>query len=202
MSFDHQTVKVLAKVLAVCVVTAVGVGAYAAGADLGQATKQATNWTAIGMFGTFVAITLFITKWAAARTKSAADFYTAGGGITGFQNGLAIAGDYMSAASFLGISGLVFANGFDGLIFSIGWLVGWPVITFLMAERLRNLGKFTFADVAGYRFSQTPIRVFAASGSLVVVAFYMIAQMVGAGQLSSCCSAWTTYTPRSWSVRS
>ena len=183
MSFDKQTVKVLAKVLAVCAVTAVGVGAYAAGADLGQTTKQATNWTAIGMFAIFVAITLFITKWAAAKTKSAADFYTAGGGITGFQNGLAIAGDYMSAASFLGISGLVFANGFDGLIFSIGWLVGWPVITFLMAERLRNLGKFTFADVAGYRFSQTPIRIFAASGSLVVVAFYMIAQMVGAGQL-------------------
>jgi cation/acetate symporter len=183
MSFDKQTVKILAKVLAVCVVTAAGVGVYAAGADLGQTTKQATNWTAIGMFATFVAITLFITKWAAAKTKSAADFYTAGGGITGFQNGLAIAGDYMSAASFLGISGLVFANGFDGLIFSIGWLVGWPVITFLMAERLRNLGKFTFADVAGYRFSQTPIRIFAASGSLVVVAFYMIAQMVGAGQL-------------------
>jgi cation/acetate symporter len=158
-------------------------GAFAAGADLGQAVKQPTNWTAIGMFGAFVIFTMFITKWAAAKTKSASDFYTAGGGITGFQNGLAIAGDYMSAASFLGISGLVFANGFDGLIFSIGWLVGWPVITFLMAERLRNLGKFTFADVAGYRFAQTPIRVFAASGSLVVVAFYMIAQMVGAGQL-------------------
>ena len=135
------------------------------------------------MFGLFVGGTLYITKWAAAKTKSAADFYTGGGGITGFQNGLAIAGDYMSAASFLGISGLVFANGFDGLIFSIGWLVGWPVITFLMAERLRNLGKFTFADVASYRFSQTPVRVFAASASLVIVAFYMIAQMVGAGQL-------------------
>ena len=89
----------------------------------------------------------------------------------------------MSAASFLGISGLVFANGFDGLIFSIGWLVGWPIITFLMAERLRNLGKFTFADVAAYRFAQTPVRTFAAFSSLVVVAFYMIAQMVGAGQL-------------------
>jgi cation/acetate symporter len=163
--------------------TLAAAGAYAAGADLGQAVKQATNWVAIGMFGAFVVFTLFITKWAASKTKSAADFYTAGGGITGFQNGLAIAGDYMSAASFLGISGLVFANGFDGLIFSIGWLVGWPIITFLMAERLRNLGKFTFADVAGYRFAQTPIRVFAASGSLVVVAFYMIAQMVGAGQL-------------------
>jgi len=155
----------------------------AAGADLGQAQKQATNWTAIVMFGIFVGITLWITKWAAAKTKTAADFYTAGGGITGFQNGLAIAGDYMSAASFLGISGLVFGSGFDGLIFSIGWLVGWPVITFLMAERLRNLGKFTFADVAGYRFDAGPIRTFAACGSLVVVAFYLIAQMVGAGQL-------------------
>jgi len=167
---------------ALALLTAAG-GALAAGADLGQTAQQATNWTAIGMFVGFVVITLGITKWAAARTKTAADFYTAGGGITGFQNGLAIAGDYMSAASFLGISGLVFGSGFDGLIFSIGWLVGWPVITFLMAERLRNLGKFTFADVAAYRFAQTPTRIFAACGSLVVVAFYMIAQMVGAGQL-------------------
>ncbi len=157
--------------------------ACAAGADLGQAEKQATNWTAIVMFAVFVAGTLYITKWAAAKTKSAADFYTAGGGITGFQNGLAIAGDYMSAASFLGISAAVMASGYDGLIFAIGFLVGWPVITFLMAERLRNLGKFTFADVAGYRFRQAPIRAFAATGTLVVVAFYLIAQMVGAGQL-------------------
>lgn len=149
--------------------------AYAAGADLGQAEKQATNWTAIIMFGIFVAATLYITKWAAEKTKSAADFYTAGEGITGFQNGLAIAGDYMSAASFLGISAAVMANGYDGLIYSIGFLVGWPIITFLMAERLRNLGKFTFADVAGYRFKQTPIRAFAATGTLVVVAFYLIA---------------------------
>ena len=157
--------------------------AHAAGADLGQSAKQATNWTAIIMFGVFVAGTLWITKWAAAKTKSASDFYTAGGGITGFQNGLAIAGDYMSAASFLGISAAVMASGYDGLIYSIGFLVGWPIITFLMAERLRNLGKFTFADVAGYRFQQTPIRAFAASGTLVVVAFYLIAQMVGAGAL-------------------
>lgn len=162
---------------------AASAAAFAAGADLGQAQKQATNWTAIGMFGLFVLGTLFITKWAAARTKSAADFYTAGGGITGFQNGLAIAGDYMSAASFLGISAAVMAAGYDGLIYSIGFLVGWPVITFLMAERLRNLGKFTFADVAAFRFKQSPVRIFAASGTLVVVAFYLIAQMVGAGQL-------------------
>jgi cation/acetate symporter len=148
-----------------------------------QATKQPTNWTAISMFAGFVLLTLFITKWAAGRTRSAADFYTAGGGISGFQNGLAIAGDYMSAASFLGISAAVFTDGFDGLIYAIGFLVGWPVLTFLMAERLRNLGRFTFADVAAYRFQQTPIRVFAASGTLVVVAFYLIAQMVGAGQL-------------------
>jgi cation/acetate symporter len=169
--------------LVAAALVAAAAGAYAAGADLGQAEKQATNWTAIGMFAVFVGFTLWITKWAAAKTKSAADFYTAGGGITGFQNGLAIAGDYMSAASFLGISAAVMASGFDGLIYSIGFLVGWPVVTFLLAERLRNLGKFTFADVASFRFSQTPVRVFAASGTLVVVAFYLIAQMVGAGQL-------------------
>ncbi|MBK1614125.1 cation acetate symporter [Rubrivivax gelatinosus] len=171
------------RLLTLAALGGVSFAAWSAGADLGQAQKQATNWTAIGMFGLFVVGTLFITKWAAARTKSASDFYTAGGGITGFQNGLAIAGDYMSAASFLGISAAVMASGFDGLIYSIGFLVGWPVITFLMAERLRNLGKFTFADVAAFRFEQTPVRVFAASGTLVVVAFYLIAQMVGAGQL-------------------
>lgn len=171
------------KLLGLCALLAFAGVAYAAGGDVGQVEKQATNWVAIGMFATFVLATLFITKWAAGRTKSAADFYTGGGGITGFQNGLAIAGDYMSAASFLGISAAVMVNGYDGLIYSIGFLVGWPVITFLMAERLRNLGKFTFADVAGYRFKQTPIRAFAASGTLVVVAFYLIAQMVGAGQL-------------------
>ena len=149
----------------------------------GNVAKQATNWSAIGMFGAFVLATLGITYWAAKQTKTASDFYTAGGGITGFQNGLAIAGDYMSAASFLGISGLVYLSGYDGLIYSVGWLVGWPVVTFLIAERLRNLGKFTFADVASFRFSQTPIRVLAACGTLVTVAFYLIAQMVGAGKL-------------------
>jgi cation/acetate symporter len=158
-------------------------GSAAAAPVIGEAQKQPTNWTAIGMFAAFVVFTLFITKWAAGRTRSVSDFYTAGGGITGFQNGLAIAGDYMSAASFLGISAAVFLDGYDGLIYAIGFLVGWPVITFLMAERLRNLGRFTFADVAAYRFAQTPIRVFAASGTLVVVLFYLIAQMVGAGQL-------------------
>ena len=149
----------------------------------GAVQKQATNFEAIIMFSIFVIGTLGITYWAARRTKSAKDFYAAGGGITGFQNGLAIAGDYMSAASFLGIAGLVYMNGFDGLIFSVGWLVGWPLILFLIAERLRNLGKYTFADVASYRFQQTPIRTLAACGSLATVTFYLIAQMVGAGKL-------------------
>lgn len=156
-----------------------------AGADAlaGQAVQQPTNWTAIAMFALFAALTLGITRWAARRTRTAADFYTAGGGITGFQNGLAIAGDYMSAASFLGISAQIFTDGYDGLIYSIGFLVGWPIILFLLAERLRNLGRFTFADVAAFRFAQTPVRLFAASSTLVVVLFYLIAQMVGAGQL-------------------
>lgn len=169
--------------LLACATLLLSTAALAAGGDLGQAVRQPTNWTAIGMFVVFVIGTLFITKWAATKTKSAAAFYTGGGGITGFQNGLAIAGDFMSAVSFLGISAAVYTNGYDGLIYSIGFLVGWPVITFLMAERLRNLGRFTFADVAAYRFKQAPIRAFAASGTLVVVAFYLIAQMVGAGQL-------------------
>ncbi len=176
MDRTMKTFAAMALLLVVC-------GSALASPDVGQTVKQPTNWLAISMFAVFVMGTLWITKWAAARTRSAADFYTAGGGITGFQNGLAIAGDYMSAASFLGISAAVMANGYDGLIYAIGFLVGWPILTFLLAERLRNLGKFTFADVAAYRFKQGPVRSFAASGTLVVVAFYLIAQMVGAGSL-------------------
>lgn len=141
------------------------------------------NITAITMFGLFVLFTLGITWWAAKKVTGTKNFYSAGGSITGFQNGLAIAGDYMSAASFLGISGLVFAAGYDGLIYSIGFLVGWPVILLLIAEPLRNLGKYTFADVASYRLRQTPTRILAAFGSLTTVALYLIAQMVGAGKL-------------------
>jgi cation/acetate symporter len=144
---------------------------------------QATNYTAIIIFAAFVLLTLGITYWAARRTRTAKDFYAAGGGVSGFQNGLAIAGDYMSAASFLGISAAVYTSGYYGLIYSIGFLVGWPIIMFLMAEPLRNLGRFTFADVASYRLAATPIRAMAATGTLVTVAFYLIAQMVGAGQL-------------------
>lgn len=159
------------------------IGVFAAGALEGEVQKQALNMSAIVMFLIFVGGTLGITYWAAKRTKSAKDFYTAGGGITGFQNGMAIAGDYMSAASFLGISGLVYLKGYDGLIYSIGFLVGWPIILFMIAEPLRNLGKYTFSDVASYRLRQTPIRSLAASGSIATVILYLIAQMVGSGKL-------------------
>ena len=156
---------------------------WAADALTGAVQRQPLNISAILMFVVFVGATLGITYWASKRNRSAADYYAAGGRITGFQNGLAIAGDYMSAASFLGISALVFTSGYDGLIYSIGFLVGWPIILFLIAERLRNLGKYTFADVASYRLKQKDIRTLSACGSLVVVALYLIAQMVGAGKL-------------------
>jgi cation/acetate symporter len=142
-----------------------------------------TNPVAIMFFLLFVATTLGITYWAAKRTRTTKDFYAAGRSITGFQNGLALAGDYMSAASFLGIAGLVSTKGYDGLIYSVGWLVGWPIIMFLISEPLRNLGKYTFADVVAFRLKQRPIRAAAAAGSLVVVLTYLIAQMVGAGTL-------------------
>ncbi len=169
----------LALGLVMCLVPAV----LLADALTGETEQQATNWAAIGMFALFVGLTLWITRWAARRVRSASDFFAAGGSITGFQNGLAIAGDYMSAASFLGISAQIFASGYDGLIYSTGFLVGWPIILFLLAERLRNLGRYTFADVASFRFAQPPVRLFAAFSTLAVVTFYLIAQMVGAGQL-------------------
>lgn len=158
------------------------IAVFASNAATAEVAKE-LNLSAIVMFLIFVGATLGITYWAAKRTKSAKDFYTAGGGITGFQNGMAIAGDYMSAASFLGISGLVYASGYDGLIYSIGFLVGWPVILFMIAEPLRNLGKYTFADVASYRLRQTPVRILAAFGSITTVILYLIAQMVGSGKL-------------------
>ncbi|WP_337056397.1 cation acetate symporter [Pseudomonas sp. USHLN015] len=147
------------------------------------AEKQPINLHAIAMFFVFVMGTLAITWWAARQTRSTSDFYTAGGGISGFQNGLAIAGDYMSAATLLGLSSLVFAKGYDGFVYTVAFFVGWPIITFLMAERLRNLGRFTFADIVSYRLDQSRIRTFAALGSLTVVCCYLVVQMVGAGQL-------------------
>ncbi len=173
----------LGRILSLFMIASITV-AFAAGADLGAGTKaEELNVPAIVMFFIFVAATLGITYWASKRTKSASDFYTAGGGITGTQNGTAIAGDYMSAASFLGITGMVYLKGYDGLIFSIGFLVGWPIILFMISEQLRNLGKYTFADVTAYRLKQKPVRILAALGSISVVILYLIAQMVGAGKL-------------------
>src|SRR5215211_8565892 len=146
-------------------------------------TPGEPNTLAIVFFVFFVAIALGITWWAVRRTKTTDHFYAAGHSITGFQNGLALSGDYMSAASFLGIAGLVALSGFDGLIYSIGFLVGWPIVLFLIAEPLRNLGKYTFADVVSYRMRQRPVRIAASVGTLSVVIFYLIAQMVGAGTL-------------------
>jgi cation/acetate symporter len=137
----------------------------------------------MGFFFVVIALTLAITGWAARRTRTADHFYAAGRSITAGQNGFALAGDYMSAASFLGIAGLVSTTGFDGLIYSTGWLVGWPVVLFLIAEPLRNLGRYTFADVLALRLGQGPVRVAAAVGTLATVIFYLIAQMVGAGSL-------------------
>ncbi|PKO87703.1 MAG: cation acetate symporter [Betaproteobacteria bacterium HGW-Betaproteobacteria-12] len=161
-----------------------GFASLALAADaVGATEKQATNWHAIIMFCIFVAMTMGITYWAASRTKSTSDFYTAGGGITGFQNGLAIAGDYMSAATLLGLTAMVYMQGYDGYIYMLCFFAGWPIILFLMAERLRNLGKFTFSDITAYRLDQGKVRTMAAISSLTVVCFYLIAQMVGAGQL-------------------
>lgn len=157
--------------------------AFAGGPLEGITEKQAINWHAIVMFCVFVTLTMGITYWAAGRTKSTADFYTAGGGITGFQNGMAIAGDYMSAATLLGLTAMVYTQGYDGYIYMLAFFAGWPIILFLMAERLRNLGKFTFSDITAYRLDQGKVRTMAAISSLTVVCFYLIAQMVGAGQL-------------------
>jgi cation/acetate symporter len=141
------------------------------------------NAVAMAFFFGFISITLGITYWAARRTRTAEHFYAAGRTISAGQNGFALAGDYMSAASFLGIAGLVSTTGFDGLIYSTGWLVGWPVVLFLIAEPLRNLGRYTFSDVVAVRLRQTPVRIAAALGTLATVTLYLIAQMVGAGGL-------------------
>ncbi|STQ86101.1 cation acetate symporter [Helicobacter muridarum] len=156
---------------------------FAAGIDVGNVEKAPINYIAISMFVTFVLFTLGITYYSNKKSQSASGFYTAGGNISGVQNGIAIAGDYMSAASFLGIVGLVFVNGFDGLIYSIGFLVGWPIVLFLIAEKFRNLGKYTFADIIAYRLESKKVRTISAISGLSVVIFYLIAQMVGAGGL-------------------
>ncbi|MGJ4751775.1 sodium:solute symporter family transporter [Leptospira kmetyi] len=141
------------------------------------------NFLSISFFFIFVALTLVITYWAARKTKTSSEFYAAGRSITGFQNGLALSGDFMSAASFLGISGMVALKGYDGMLYAVGWLVGWPALMLLIAEPLRNLGKFTFADVVAFRFKQKPIRIAAAVGGILVTLTYSIAQIVGSGKL-------------------
>ncbi|MFL5410112.1 MAG: sodium:solute symporter family transporter, partial [Myxococcales bacterium] len=152
-------------------------------AQAAQTTLGRPSAASIGFFLIIVGITLVITYWAAKRTRSAKDFYAAGRSVSGLQNGLALAGDYMSAASFLGISGMCAMRGYDGMIYATGWLVGWPALMFLVAEPLRNLGKFTFADVVAFRLKQTPVRIAAAIGGVLTVLTYTIAQMVGAGNL-------------------
>src|SRR5258708_7508044 len=158
--------------------------AVADGLTSAVGSRQSLNATAIAMFLGFVAVSLAITWWAARRgTSTAKDFYAAGAGLTGVQNGLAIAGDYTSAATFLGVTALIYTSGYDGMIYAIGFLVGFPMILFLIAEPLRNLGRYTFADVAAYRLSEVPVRAVASVNTLVIVVFYLIAQMVGAGKL-------------------
>ncbi|CAG9274596.1 cation acetate symporter [Paraburkholderia unamae] len=171
------------KRLALLACFALAILPVAAQAAPASSIAQGHNTLAIGMFLVFVASTLFITKWAARKNNSVSDHYAAGGKITALQNGWAIAGDYMSAASLLGISALVFTSGYDGLIYSIGFLASWPIILFLIAEPLRNLGKYTLADVVSWRLAQRPIRAFAASSSIVIVLLYLVSQMVGAGKL-------------------
>ena len=145
--------------------------------------ESTVNVTAILLFVFFVAVTLGITYWASGRARSAAEYYAANGQVTAFQNGLALAGDLISAGAFLGLSGLIFATGFDGLVYAVGYTMGYPLIVFFLADQLRRLGKYTFSDVLAYRLAQRPVRTFAAFSSLSIVAFYLIAQLVGAGQL-------------------
>lgn len=141
------------------------------------------NFTVISLFLIIVAATLVITYFAAKRTNTASEFYTAGGGLTGWQNGLAIAGDYLSAASFLGIAGAIALTGFEGFYYSVGYLVGYLVVLFIVAEPMRNIGKYTIADMLTARFDLKKVRGIAALSTITIVTFYMIAQLVGAGAL-------------------
>src|SRR5215208_6988468 len=148
-----------------------------------ESTLGKPTAASIGFFFAIIIVTLVITYFAARKTKTSSEFYAAGRSVSALQNGFALAGDYMSAASFLGISGMVAMKGYDGMIYATGWLVGWPALMFLVAEPLRNLGKFTFADVISFRLRQGPVRIAAAIGGILTVLFYTIAQMVGSGSL-------------------
>src|ERR1700752_166771 len=139
--------------------------------------------TPLVMFVGFIAITLGITYWASKRSSGSSAFFAAGRRITAWQNGIAVAGDYMSAASFLGIAGIIAFQGYDGFLFSVGWLVAYLTVLLVIAEPLRNAGKYIMADVLAYRLKPRPVRAMAALSTLTVSTFYMIAQMVGAGAL-------------------
>lgn len=145
--------------------------------------QQAIQWQAIGVFMAFVALTLVITYIAAKRTGTTEEFYSAGGNLTGFQNGMAIAGDWMSAATFLGMSGLVFTFGMDGIVYAIGAAISWPIIMFILSDRVRNLGRHTYMDVVAYRLDNTAMRTLGSFSSLAIIFLYLTAQMVGAGAL-------------------
>jgi cation/acetate symporter len=189
----HQTIKVVHRsdsnrslfsaVVTGLVLALAADAVSAAGSIEGEIETQPLNPVAIIMFLVFVAATLGISYWASRRTQTSEDFYTAGGEITGLQNGTAIAGDFMSAASFLGITGLLYLGGYDALVLAIGAFAGWPIMLFLLAKRVRNLGSFTFTDVVSMRLDRKPIRLVAIMGTIVVVLLYLIAQMVGAGKL-------------------
>ncbi|HVE06293.1 MAG TPA: cation/acetate symporter ActP [Paraburkholderia sp.] len=172
-------IRSVAAALALCA----GRTAFAMPEAAGNVQRQPLNTTAIAMFIVFVLTTLGITYWSASKTRSMKDFYNAGGGISGFQNGLALAGDYMSAAALLGLTSMIFFNGYDGMIYAVSFFVAWPLLMFLFAERIRNLGQVTIADIASFRLDQQRVRTLMAFGSLTVVCFYLVAQMVGAGQL-------------------
>lgn len=184
MSIPFVRRPTIAAWIAGCFVNCLPLAAARADVITGPVTRQAVNPIAILMFAIFVAISLGITAWAAKRgTASTSSFYAADGGLSGWQNELAIAGDYTSAATFLGVTALVYTTGYDGMIYAIGFLVGFPMILFLIAEPLRNLGHYTFADVLAYRLDEKPVRLFASASTLVIVLLYLIAQMVGAGKL-------------------
>ncbi|MBE1585516.1 cation/acetate symporter [Nonomuraea angiospora] len=152
------------------------------------------------LFLTFVAATLGITFWASRQTKTAADYYAGGRSFTGVQNGLAIGGDYMSAASFLGIAGIIALSGYDGFLYSIGFLVAWLVALLLVAELMRNSGKFTMADVLAFRMSPRPVRTAAGVSTIVVSIFYLLAQMVGAGALVGLLLGITSPAGKAWTI--
>lgn len=165
----------------------------APGADGGR-------WLTIGLFLAVVAATLGVTLWASRQTKGTTDFYTGGRSFSGFQNGLAISGDYMSAASFLGVTGLIALFGYDGFLYSVGFLVAWILALVLVAEPLRNTGRFTMADVLAFRLRQRPVRTAAGISTIVISVVYLLAQMVGAGSLVALLLGVSGDAPKRWII--